>query len=158
MANPSDKTLEILINDTWDSKTKNPDGMDIALCSITGNSLQYSGANNPLWIIHKGDLTELGATKQPIGLVDNPAPFITVEHILEAGDAIYIFSDGFSDQFGGGEPEKKFTSKRLKELLRSISDQPMKEQRTILEEKLMDWKGNKQQIDDVCIMGVRFMG
>lgn len=149
-----DKTLEILVNDFRKNEQTIADGMDIALCALTGNFLQFSGANNPLWIVSNGTLITKEATKQPIGLVDNPAPFVTEEFNLTRGDTLYIFSDGFSDQFGG-EGDKKFKPAQLRDLLISLNHQSMNDQKILLERAFLKWKGTSEQVDDVCIMGVR---
>ena len=130
--------------------------MDIALCSLSGNILQYAGAHNPLWIIRKGIILETKADKQPIGKFENPSPYNNHIIELEKGDSIYIFSDGYLDQFGG-KRDKKFGRKRFKELLLSIQDKSMGRQKDILESTLKDWmsKSDAEQLDDICIMGVK---
>ena len=128
--------------------------MDIALCSLEGMKLQYAGAYNPLWIIRNGEIIETKANKQPIGQFENPKPYITHSFDLEKGDAIYIFSDGYVDQFGG-ERGKKFKSKAFRELLLSIQDKPMEEQKTSIDETFETWKSDLEQVDDVCVIGVR---
>ena len=149
-----DKTLEILVSDFKANEQTLTDGMDIALCAKTGNLLKFSGANNSLWIVRNRILFEINATKQAIGIVNNPAPFVTEDFTLISGDAIYLFSDGFSHQFGG-ERDKKYTPARLRDLLISINHVTMVGQRMILEKAFLDWKGKYDQTDDVCIMGVR---
>ncbi|MFT7611863.1 MAG: serine phosphatase RsbU (regulator of sigma subunit), partial [Parvicellaceae bacterium] len=148
------KTRELVIETFQRSEQDVKDGMDIAICSLEGNKLKYAGANNPLWIIRNGAIIETKANKQPIGQFDNPEPYTTHNFDLEPGDSIYIFSDGYVDQFGG-EKGKKFKSKAFKELLLSIQDKSMEEQNTIIDEVFETWKGKFEQIDDVCIIGVR---
>lgn len=116
--------------------------------------LKYAGAHNPLWIIRNGEILETKANKQPIGKFDNPQPYNTHTFELQKGDAIYIFTDGFPDQFGG-EKGKKFMYKPFKNLLLSIQNKSMEEQNIILEEHFENWKGNLEQVDDVCVIGVR---
>jgi len=148
------------------------DGMDIALCCIDLeiNKLWYSGANNPLYRISQmknGDkktiksvsdtnrfLYEYPSTRQPIGKVNETKSFETHEIELEKGDCIYLFSDGFADQFGGPN-EKKYKSKPFKKFLLSISDQAMKEQKLLLDNEFKAWKGDEEQVDDICILGVK---
>lgn len=132
------------------------DGMDITLCSINYKemTLEYAGANNPLYIIRKGELIETKANKQPIGPFDSRKPFTNHQFKLEKGDTIYIFSDGYADQFGGPEG-KKFKYKNFKELLISIQNKSMPEQNQILDETIENWKGTQPQIDDILVMGVR---
>jgi serine phosphatase RsbU (regulator of sigma subunit) len=128
--------------------------MDIALCSLEGNILKYAGANNPLWIVRNNEIIETKANKQPIGKFDSPLPYTTHTFELEKEDSIYIFSDGYVDQFGG-EKGKKFKAKAFRELLLSIQSQPMEKQKTIIDESFETWRGNLEQIDDVCVIGVR---
>lgn len=117
-------------------------------------NVQWAGANNPFWYIHNGELKEIDATKQPIGKTENPKPFVTHTLELNKGDMIYLFTDGYADQFGG-EKKKKFKYKPLKELLIETSKLPLDEQRNILEQRFNAWKGDLEQVDDVCIIGVR---
>ncbi len=139
------------------------DGMDIALCSFEftsqGATLEYAGANRPLYIIKKGELKEFSPTKASIGgLTTNNFSFANHTVQLEKGDTIYMFSDGFVDQFGGPK-EKKFSSKRLKELLLSIEHMPMQEQEKELLRVFNEWItfSNKkfEQVDDILLMGIR---
>ena len=148
------KTREIVIKEFEKSDEDVKDGMDIALCSLEGNKLQYAGAHNPLWIIRKNELIETKADKQPIGQFDNPQPYTTHSFELEKGDSIYIFSDGFVDQFGG-EKGKKFKTKAFRELFLSIQDKSMNDQKTIVDNVFETWRGGLEQIDDVCVIGVR---
>ena len=149
-----DKTREIVVQEFKKSEEDVKDGMDIALCSIEGMKLQFAGAYNPLWVIRNGEIIETKANKQPIGQFENPEPYTTHNIDLEKGDAIYIFSDGYVDQFGG-ERGKKFKAKAFRELLLSIQDKTMEEQNTLIDETFETWKGDLEQIDDVCVIGVR---
>ncbi len=149
-----DKTREIVIQEFEKSETEVRDGMDIAICSLIENKLEYAGAHNPLWIVRNGVLLETKANKQPIGKFDNLRPYTTHSFVLEKGDTVYIFSDGYPDQFGG-ERGKKFKAKAFRELLLSIQDKAMEEQKTNIDEAFETWKGDLEQIDDVCVMGVR---
>jgi serine phosphatase RsbU (regulator of sigma subunit)/Tfp pilus assembly protein PilF len=149
-----DKTREIVINEFEKSDDKVKDGMDIALCSLEGMKLRYAGAHNPLLIIRNGEIIETKANKQPIGQFDNPKPYTAHSFDLEQGDSLYIFSDGYVDQFGG-EKGKKFKSKAFRELLLSIQDKSMEDQKIIIDETFETWKGSLEQIDDVCVIGVR---
>jgi len=147
------------------------DGMDIALCCIDFeiNKLWYSGANNSLYRVSQKNgcempiksvsdtnriLYEYPATKQPIGKSNQAKSFETHEIELEKGDCIYLFSDGFADQFGGLKG-KKYKSKPFKNFLLSISAKEMKEQKIELEDEFNVWKGDLEQIDDICILGVK---
>ena len=150
-----DKTREIVIEEFEKSDQEVKDGMDIAICVLDGNKLQYAGANNPLWIIRKGELMETKANKQPIGKFDNQEVYTTHEFELLPGDSIFLFSDGYVDQFGG-EKGKKFKAKAFRELLLSIQDKSMEEQKLIIDEAFETWRGNLEQVDDVCVIGFRY--
>lgn len=135
------------------------DGMDMSLISLendgVGKKLAFAGANNPLYLLRKGELIELAADKMPIGIyLGIERPFTNKEMVLEPGDTIYLFSDGYADQFGGTQG-KKFTKKRYKELLLSIQHESMTQQRNTLERTMNEWLGEQQQIDDVLVMGIR---
>ncbi len=149
------KTRTIVIDEFEKSEDEVKDGMDIALCSLEGDTLLYAGANNPLWIIRQGELIETKANKQPIGKFDEPHPYTTHTFTLERGDSIYIFSDGYVDQFGG-DNGKKFKSANFKKLLLSIQYESMENQRELIKNAFETWKGNLEQVDDVCVIGVRF--
>ena len=151
-----DKTREIVLDELSKSNQHVKDGMDIALCSLNGNFMQFSGAYNPLWIIRNNQILETKADKQPIGKFERAKPFTNHNLELEKGDIIYIFSDGYVDQFGG-EKDKKFGSKQFKEILISIHQKPMNEQKEILTSTLQSWikQANSEPLDDVCIFAVR---
>ncbi|MEX1003279.1 MAG: tetratricopeptide repeat protein [Crocinitomicaceae bacterium] len=170
ITNPAEilnKTREIVI-ETFASKQSNvKDGMDISLISLThgtesedGNQsvmLHYAGANNPLYIIRKEKVDEveiIAADKQPIGNFEKAKPFTGHNIRMNSGDLFYLFTDGFMDQFGG-ENGKKYKYSRFRELLLSICDKTTTEQRKILEEEFHLWKGTLEQLDDVCVIGVR---
>jgi PAS domain S-box-containing protein len=142
------------------------DGMDIALCCIDfkGRRLEYAGANNPIYIIRKGELVVLKADKQPLtaAMETETKPFTNNLFELQEGDSIYLFTDGFADQFGGDNKDssgfgqgKKFMYKRFKETLVSIQNKNMEEQKIALHEKFLQWKGNLAQVDDVLVIGIR---
>ncbi|MDG2227477.1 MAG: tetratricopeptide repeat protein [Flavobacteriales bacterium] len=148
------KTREIVVEEFDQSEEEVKDGMDIALCSIEGMKLEYAGAHNPLWIIRNGEIIETKANKQPVGKFDNPKPYKTHSFDLKQGDTIYIFSDGYVDQFGG-EKGKKFKSKTFRDLLLSIQEKAMEEQKKSIESTFQTWRGDLEQLDDVCIIGVK---
>ena len=135
------------------------DGMDIALCSINLKKLEmdYAGAFNPLYLVRDGEIQIIKGDKFPIGaFLGEELQHFTNQHIkLRKGDAIYIFSDGFADQFGG-EKGKKFKYRQFQQLLLRIQEEPMEEQRAILEKTIVDWMGNLEQIDDILVIGARF--
>ncbi len=151
-----DKTREIVISEFEKSEEDVKDGMDIALCSLQGNTLKYAGAHNPLWIIRKNsqEVEEIKANKQPIGNFDEHLPYTTHSVELNKGDSFYIFSDGYVDQFGG-ERGKKLKSQNFKTLLLSIQHETMEKQRELIDEAFETWKGHYEQLDDVCVIGVR---
>lgn len=132
------------------------DGMDIALAAIDRQKmlLEFSGANRPVWIIRDEKLIELEPSKIAIG-GHTPASqeFALQEFALQKNDRIYLFSDGYADQFGGPK-EKKMMTKNFKQILLAISNDPMAAQKQLLTEKFDAWKGSLEQVDDVCIMGI----
>ncbi|MFH2142469.1 MAG: tetratricopeptide repeat protein [Bacteroidota bacterium] len=132
------------------------DGMDVAAITIDMDNLQmeYSGANNPLYMIRNNELIETKADKMPVSVYPKMNPFSNFSSQLNKNDVIYIFSDGFADQFGG-KSGKKYKYSKFKELLMSINDKPMKEQEMILNNSFEDWKGNFDQIDDVLVIGIK---
>jgi len=151
-----DKTREIIVQEFEKSEEEVNDGMDIAICAIEENELKYAGAHNPLWIVKKGKekVLEIKANKQPIGKFDKKEPYTTHSLKLEKGDSIYIFSDGYADQFGG-EKGKKFKTANFKKLLLSIQKESMAKQKEIINRTFETWKGDLEQLDDVCVIGVR---
>lgn len=155
------------------SEEKIRDGMDIALCCVefennVPKKIQYAGANNPLWIINpkrkeapkgaiqfkQGNGFEIKANKQAIGYTENLKPFTNHSFNIVEGDTFYTFSDGFADQFGGSDG-KKYKSVTFKKLLSDINAQDMNEQKRIIEQVFNDWRKNLEQLDDVCVIGVR---
>ena len=133
------------------------DGMDAVLIAWDKKyNLQVAAAYSPVIIIRKGEIVELKPDRQPVGFhTGEQKPFTHHELKLEKGDTIYLFSDGYPDQFGG-QRNKKFMMKNFKKLLLSIQDKTMNEQKAILEETMTEWKGDAEQVDDVLVMGVRF--
>lgn len=145
------------------------DGMDMAVVSINLDSLQlmYAGANNPLYIIKKEKtesntkstehfpyhLVEIKPDKMPISIYDKMDKFTTHEHQLEKGDKVFVFSDGFADQFGG-EKGKKLMYKHFKHLILNTSHLPMEEQGNKLLQFFTEWKGKYDQVDDVTVLGI----
>jgi len=153
--------------------------MDISLCSLYYKTdkiiLKWAGANNPLWVIssvilndseesnskidvstHNDNymLTEFKPDKHPVGKTDNNVPFTTHNIELQKNDSIYIFSDGYQDQFGG-EQGKKFKTSQMRELFLSVRNKTMNEQKKIISYKFDNWKENLEQVDDICIIGVK---
>ena len=119
------------------------------------NKFYYTAAQNPIWIIREGELTEIKPEKMPIGKHHNDhVPFVGGEFATQKGDVVYTLTDGFQDQFGG-EKGKKFKVKPFKNYLISIAHLPMQEQKEKLNETFLAWKGEHEQVDDVCVIGVK---
>ncbi|RLD57566.1 MAG: hypothetical protein DRJ01_13725, partial [Bacteroidetes bacterium] len=161
--------------------TKSKDGMDIAFCIIDKKTrkLQFSGANNPVYIVRKltkeqieeaqkpdfilpkafmrnenYELSQIKPDKMPIGIYIKNNPFTYNEVQLQENDSLYIFSDGYVDQFGG-EKGSKFMTKRFKHLLLSVQGKTMKEQKEILDKNIEDWKNGTEQVDDILVIGFK---
>lgn len=175
-----DKTRELVVSEFEKSEEEVKDGMDISLVALqqvnrvrkesesdpdsyrdssthfVSHSVKWSGANNPIWIIRNGSniIEEIKGDKQPIGNYINPKPFSTHQIELNKGDTFYLFTDGYADQFGGPQG-KKFKYSSLKKLLISIQHKNMHEQKEILDKTFEDWKSDLEQVDDVCVIGVR---
>jgi serine phosphatase RsbU (regulator of sigma subunit) len=117
--------------------------------------LEFAGAYNPLFLIREGELIQYKADRMPIGYHEKSIAFSTHKINIRKEDTIYLFSDGFPDQFGG-MMNKKFTSKKFKQLLMEHSKLSMPEQLKLLETALDDWQGENEQIDDILVLGIRF--
>jgi serine phosphatase RsbU (regulator of sigma subunit) len=133
------------------------DGMDMAVCLIdfSTSTLYYAGANNPLYLIRDKELTHYRPDKMPVAIHYNMGNFTLHKIDLKKGDCLYIFSDGYADQFGGPD-QRKFMTKQLREVLVSISDKPMIQQGAKLTELFTSWQGDNPQVDDVTLIGVRY--
>lgn len=133
------------------------DGMDAAIVMHDGKKLRIASANRPVYIVKKGELTELRPDKRSIGgsSVGDDVTFTMNEIEVEPGMLIYLFSDGYADQFGG-EQGKKFKVKNLSELLISISSKPLEIQKEILNATFDNWKKHLEQVDDVSLIGLKF--
>lgn len=177
-----DKTRELVLATFAKSDKDVKDGMDISLAKISeikaektipgrlvipkGQTLsdvlnsqtkfkvEWAGANNPLWYLSNGIINEVTAHKQPIGKTDHPTPFPTHTLELNKGDVLYLFTDGYADQFGGPKG-KKFKYKNLSELLLQNADRLLEDQKHTLHKTFEDWKGKLEQIDDVCVIGIK---
>ncbi|MFI5203719.1 MAG: PP2C family protein-serine/threonine phosphatase, partial [Flavobacteriales bacterium] len=152
--------LNDIINSTLrqtveDSKIR--DGMDVAICCIDldTNKLEFAGAFNPLYILRDGKILEIKGDDKPIGnFMDEETPLFTNQIIdLLPNDKLYLFSDGYADQFGGPRG-KKLKYSRFQELLIETQDKPMNEQKNVLGQSFEEWRGDLEQIDDVCVIGV----
>lgn len=149
-----DKTRELVLESFSKNGGDIKDGMDISLIRINGNKVKWAGANNPLWYYQNNELKEIKANKQPIGKTDNPEPFTTHTIELQKGDSLYLFTDGFADQFGGPKG-KKFKYKQLEDLLVASNDLSISEQHLTLKNTLNNWRGKLEQVDDICVIGIR---
>jgi serine phosphatase RsbU (regulator of sigma subunit) len=153
-----DKLCDMVIETFESSDHDVKDGMDITLCSINlkTRKIKFAAAHNPLWIVKHTTLEveEYKADKQPIGKFDYRKNFTSHDIQLEKGDCIYLFSDGYADQFGG-PGGKKFKYKTLMQLLQQIHTKPMIDQHEILNREFEAWRGMLEQIDDVCVIGIR---
>ncbi len=132
------------------------DGMDcILLCyDKKKNTYEYAAANNEPILIRNGAIIELAKDKMPVGKGESADKF-TLHHLdLQKGDGLYMYTDGFADQFGGPKG-KKFMYKRLNELLLSLNDKPIKDHKPVLEETFKTWKGGLEQVDDVLVAGIK---
>lgn len=155
------------------------DGMDIALCGLDYSDdahiqFQFSGAQNPAWIVRPETdsnlvingieiepnitlngykLFEIKGNKQPIGYFESAQPFENNSGQVKKGDRIYLFTDGYADQFGGPKG-KKYKYKTLKELILTTQSTPVSDQKKIFESAFHDWKGDMEQVDDICLMGI----
>jgi serine phosphatase RsbU (regulator of sigma subunit) len=134
------------------------DGMDMALCvfNFKKKKVEFAGANNPLLLVRDNQMTKIRGDRFPIGAFegDKSQKFKNNEIDLKDGDCLYLFSDGYADQFGGLE-NKKFMSRRFEELLLQISCMPLETQKGILVEKLREWMGTNEQVDDILVIGIR---
>ncbi len=154
-----DKLREGVINTLHVSNkgTQSKDGMDITLCCINFDTLelQYAAAYNPLYIVRNGELIQHIANKFPIGaFIGEKESFDNVTIQLQKNDQLYVFSDGYADQFGGPKG-KKFMVGNFRKLLTQISQKPVKEQMDFLDKILADWQGDLEQVDDVLIIGLK---
>jgi len=151
-----DKVREMVLHTFDGSDAIMKDGMDISLCSINKQTLElaWSGANNPLLYFHNKELHEIDGDKQPIGIFESYRPFVTHTIQLSKGDTLYLFTDGYADQFGG-EKGKKFMYKQLKLKLMKLAPLSMHGQNERLRKMFEEWKGTLEQTDDILVMGVR---
>ena len=132
--------------------------MDVALCcwDQETNIVEYAGAYNPLYHFSDGELRIHKADRFPVGAFvgEEVRAFANQEIKVKSGDMLYIFSDGYSDQFGGADG-KKFMMNRFRKLLKQIHSKPVDDQYDILVKTFNNWKGHLEQVDDICVMGVR---
>jgi serine phosphatase RsbU (regulator of sigma subunit) len=143
----------------YDDSEQARDGMDLSLVVVDRqlNMLEYAGAYNPLILVRGGELMEYKADKMPIGKhVGEEGSFNSHRIDLQEGDMLYLYSDGFADQFGG-EKGSKYKARPFKRLLQKISPEPVKTQHQLLDRELSQWmgEGSYEQVDDILVMGTR---
>lgn len=154
-----DTLREGVINTLHVDKTgkETKDGMDMTLCCLNTDTLelQYAAAFNPLYIVRDNQLVEYKANKFPIGaFIGEKKSFTNHTVQLKKNDQVYIFSDGYADQFGGPRG-KKFMVGNFRKLLNEIAVLNTEEQKNILENTLAEWRGDQEQVDDVLVIGVK---
>ena len=150
-----EKVMKALHQTGYGARTK--DSIDIGLCVVDcfSGKMQFAGANRPLIMVRNGELTEFKPDKMTIGVAPvRETPFTNIVIETMPGDSFYLYSDGFSDQFGE-VTNKKFKHAQFKRLIESFKDLPMSQQKEYFEKVFMDWKGNTQQVDDVLIFGFK---
>jgi serine phosphatase RsbU (regulator of sigma subunit) len=154
-----DKGLEKTFSREKNIGTIIRDGMDIGLCVIDKKrrKLYYSGAFFPLYLIRNDSLIEIKGDKIIIGMNHDGRPYTDHELDLAEGDIIYIFSDGYADQFGGSD-NKKFMYRRFRYVLMTIHRFPVNDQKVILDDNIRTWMGSRSQIDDMMVIGFRPLG
>jgi serine phosphatase RsbU (regulator of sigma subunit) len=151
-----DKTRDLVIETFEKSTSGVKDGMDISLLCIDSKSKKifWSGANNPLWYIQDNELKEIKADKQTIGKTDYPKPFTTHQIEYRENTSFYLFTDGLADQFGGPNG-KKFKYKQFSDLLIKNHKLYQMLQADIINRAFLEWKGELEQVDDVCVIGIK---
>ena len=151
-----DKARELIVAELSKSDASVTDGMDISLCVIhkNNNEFYWAGANNPLWIYRHQDnkMDEWKADKQPIGTYWNYTNFNSHKITLDEKDRIYLFTDGFADQFGGNDG-KKLKIRAFQNLIFDTAQLSISEQYEAIESFFKNWKGKVEQLDDVCVVG-----
>ena len=138
-------------------QSEQKDGFDMAVCIIDSQTkeLEFAGAYNSLYLIREGELDEIKADRMPVGVhLKEKSSFTSHQTLLQTGDSIYLFSDGFADQFGGNE-QQKFKIKNFKKLLLTIHKQTLTQQKQQLEEIFDNWQGKNHQTDDVLVFGMK---
>jgi serine phosphatase RsbU (regulator of sigma subunit) len=153
MSEGVNKTLH---NNVGEDQTK--DGMDMSMCTIDYEKLEleYAGAFNPMYLIRDGQLMQFKADKFPVGLHIGSGRQNFTNNIvqLKKNDTIYIFSDGYADQFGGPKG-KKFMAGHFRDLLISVCQKPITEQKKVLNDTIENWRGDHEQVDDILVIGIR---
>jgi len=150
------KSRELIIETFEKSESEVKDGMDISLIAwnTKSNVMEYAGANNSIYCVKGTDIEIITANKQPVGVYVDPKPFETKVVNVGKGDIVYLFSDGFADQFGG-DKGKKMKYNNFRGLIGRIALMPLVEQGVVFETEFNKWRGDFEQIDDVCVIGLR---
>lgn len=151
-----DNELTSLFNENLTEGSRR-DGMDIVFCKFNLDTMKgsFCGAGRPLYLVRKGELIEFKKGQDSIGYSpNNEKVFESIEFELEENDQFYLFSDGYTDQFGG-DNVKKFNRQRFRNLLQSIEEMSSDKQKKELILSYNNWKGKQEQIDDVCVIGVK---
>jgi serine phosphatase RsbU (regulator of sigma subunit) len=161
ISNPAEILFQLnlgVIEALKQSENNSHDGMDVAICAFDFEKMQltFAGANRPLWLLRNRNIEVFISDKFPIGglQIEHIEPFNNHVIALHKNDTIYIFSDGYADQFGG-EFGKKLMTKKLKEVIISIQNKTMAEQEKYLQEYIVDWMREVEQTDDILIVGIR---
>ena len=151
-----DKARSLIIETFQRSGEQVKDGMDIALCALNVrvNELEFSGANNGLYVVRNGKLSELKGDRQPVGKFEKVQPFSLHKMKLERGDILYLSTDGFADQFGGVKG-KKYKYLAFKSFLSNLYKENLSTQAEKIDHEFEKWRGSLEQVDDVCVIGVR---
>lgn len=150
-----DKILNYVRTQITERTDLGNDGMDATLIKVIVNKLFYASAFNKPLLVRNNELTDLSADKMPVGKSQYTKSFNLYEQEILKGDIYYFYTDGFADQFGG-DKGKKLKSARLKELILTNSHKPLSEQEKVLSNFFENWKGNNEQVDDVCLIGIKF--
>ncbi len=137
--------------------SENRNGIDLVFCAVNLKTgmMQYSGANNSLFIVRNGELIEYKSTRNPIGFYPKEIDFDVTDIQLQKNDKIYLLTDGLKDQIGG-EENKKFGGQKMLSLIKEVSDKPMKEQHAVFDKIIQKWQGDNKQVDDITVMGVEW--
>lgn len=151
-----DQVRELVVQTLTKEDRSVKDGMDISLARFDHETkiLQWTGANNPLWIFRGDEILVTSPDKQPVGQFDGAKPFTTHEMQLQANDWVILFSDGYADQFGGPK-NKKYKYATFKDFIQAHKNKTGAELKNSLKEEFEAWKGLNEQTDDVCVMGVK---
>ncbi len=155
----SRKIQKVLEYKSEETQVKDSADMVFAVIDETANTLWCACANNPIYVVRDNELIEIPAQKRTVGYCDKNDPFKNQTFQLQKNDMVYLFTDGYADQFGGNfdnnKKDKKFTKKRFKDLLKETSELNVEEQKQRLIQEHIRWRGNNVQTDDICIIGIK---